>query len=74
MVRSTLPPTPDAQPVVVMQAADTWKKAAEGLGKVAEQFYGSGAKWEKVYEANRDTLKNPNYIFVGQKLSIPADG
>ena len=28
----------NAQPVVVMQAADTWKAAAEGLGKVAEQI------------------------------------
>ena len=28
----------NAQPVVIMQAADTWKAAAEGLGKVAEQI------------------------------------
>ena len=28
----------DAQPVVVLQAADTWRKAAEGLGQVAEQI------------------------------------
>ncbi len=26
----------NAQPVVIMQAADTWKKAADGLGKVAD--------------------------------------
>ena len=49
-------------------------KSGDTLSKIAEQFYGNGAKWEKVYEANRDTLKNPNYIFIGMKLNIPADG
>jgi len=43
------------------------------LSKLAERFYNSVSKWEKIYEANRDTLKNPNYIFIGQKLTIPAD-
>jgi nucleoid-associated protein YgaU len=30
-------------------------------------------KWPKIYEANRQTLKNPDYVFVGQKLIIPVD-
>ena len=49
-------------------------KGGDTLGRIAEQFYGTGAKWEKVYEANRESVKNPNYIFIGQKLNIPADG
>jgi NitT/TauT family transport system substrate-binding protein len=49
-------------------------KGGDTLSKIAEQFLGNGAKWEKVYEANRDSLKNPNYIYIGQKLNIPADG
>jgi NitT/TauT family transport system substrate-binding protein len=49
-------------------------KGGDTLSKIAEQYYGNGAKWEKVYEANRDSLKNPNYIFVGMKLNIPGDG
>ncbi|MGE5306518.1 MAG: ABC transporter substrate-binding protein [Alphaproteobacteria bacterium] len=48
-------------------------KVGDTLSKLAERFYNSVAKWEKIYEANRDTLKNPNYIFIGQKLTIPAD-
>jgi len=55
-------------------AQDYIVKSGDTLSKIAEQFYSNGAKWEKLYEANRDTLKNPNYIFVGQKLSIPTDG
>ena len=48
-------------------------KGGDTLSKLAERFYNSVSKWEKIYEANRDTLKNPNYIFIGQKLTIPAD-
>jgi len=48
-------------------------KAGDTLSKLAEQFYGSHGKWEKLYQANREALKNPNYIYVGMKLMIPAD-
>jgi len=29
---------------------------------------------EKIYEANKDVLKNPNYIYIGTKLTIPGRG
>jgi len=48
-------------------------KAGDTLSKLAERFYNSMSKWQKIYEANRDTLKNPNYIYIGQKLMIPLD-
>jgi len=48
-------------------------KLGDTLSKLAERFYNSTSKWEKIYEANRDTVKNPHYIYVGQKLMIPAD-
>ena len=48
-------------------------KAGDTLSKLAERFYNSMSKWERIYEANKDTLKNPNYIYIGQKLLIPAD-
>jgi NitT/TauT family transport system substrate-binding protein len=46
-------------------------KPGDTLARIAEQFYASGLKWEKIYEANKDQVKNPNYIFVGMKLTIP---
>ena len=49
-------------------------KGGDTLGRIAEQLLGSGAKWGKIYEANRESVKNPDYIFIGQKLNIPADG
>ena len=48
-------------------------KPGDTLARIAEQFYSSGNKWEKIYEANKEQVKNPNYIFVGMKLTIPPD-
>ena len=48
-------------------------KGGDTLSKIAAQYYSSAGKWEKIYEANKETLKNPNYIYVGMKLAIPAD-
>jgi nucleoid-associated protein YgaU len=48
-------------------------KPGDTLARLAEQFYSSASKWEKIYEANKEQVKNPNYIFVGMKLTIPPD-
>ena len=48
-------------------------KAGDTLSKLAGHFYNSTYKWERIYEANRDSVKNPHYIYIGQKLMIPAD-
>ena len=50
----------------VVQLGDT-------LSKLSKRYYNSFNKWDKIFEANRDTLKNPNYIYVGMKLTIPPD-
>jgi nucleoid-associated protein YgaU len=49
-------------------------KPGDTLARLADQFYSAPHKWEKIYEANKDQVKNPNYIYVGMKLNIPADG
>jgi NitT/TauT family transport system substrate-binding protein len=48
-------------------------KGGDTLSKIALQFYNSMHKWEKIYEANRDQVKNPHYIYIGMKLIIPPD-
>lgn len=42
------------------------------LEKIAKQFYGSTKQWPRLYKANRETLKNPNRVYPGQRLMIPA--
>lgn len=41
------------------------------LKKIAKQTYGDEGKWEIIYEANKEQIKNPNLIYVGQVLTIP---
>lgn len=46
-------------------------KSGDCLWKIAKQFYGSGAQYTKIYNANTDKIKNPNLIYAGQVLTIP---
>jgi NitT/TauT family transport system substrate-binding protein len=57
-------PLDDAREYIV-QAGDT-------LSGLALRYYGDLYRWNKIYEANRATMNNPNYIYVGQKIFIPA--
>ena len=41
------------------------------LWRIAEKFYNNSNLWPKIFEANRDVIKNPNRIFPGQILKIP---
>lgn len=43
----------------------------ETLYSLARQYYGDHHRWKEIYEANRSRLRNPNQIFVGQRLAIP---
>jgi NitT/TauT family transport system substrate-binding protein len=42
------------------------------LSYLALRHYGDPFKWEKIYEANKETMKNPHYIYVGQRIIIPS--
>jgi len=46
-------------------------KKGDTLWKIAENYYGDGNLYKKIFEANKDILKDPNLIQVGQKLRIP---
>ncbi len=54
----------DAAQYHVVEKGDT-------LWKIAESIYGDGSLYKKIFEANKDILKNPDQINVGQKLRIP---
>jgi nucleoid-associated protein YgaU len=49
-------------------------KSGDSLSKIAKQHYGNGNEWKRIFDANTDVLKDPNKIFPGQKLKIPAKG
>ena len=45
--------------------------SGDSLSKIAQREYGVASQWNRIYEANRDILKDPNKIYPGQKLRIP---
>lgn len=41
------------------------------LWKIAQQHYGKGSDYAKIYNANNDQISNPNLIYPGQVIYIP---
>lgn len=46
-------------------------KSGDCLWNIAKKFYGNGAQYTKIYNANKGKIKNPNLIYPGQVLTIP---
>ena len=46
-------------------------KAGDTLSKIANEHYGDPNQYNKIFEANRDKLTDPNKIRPGQVLVIP---
>ena len=44
----------------------------DSLSKIAKRVYGKASLWPKIYEANRDNIKDPDLIYPGQVLRLPA--
>ena len=43
------------------------------LQKIAKKFYGAYSKWPKIYEANKDKIKSPDFLPQGIVITIPAE-
>ena len=48
-------------------------KSGDNLSKISKQFYGDSSEYMRIFYANRDKLRDPDMIQVGQKLVIPPD-
>jgi nucleoid-associated protein YgaU len=46
-------------------------QSGESLSKIAKQYYDNAGKYNAIFEANRDILKDPDLIHPGQELVIP---
>jgi nucleoid-associated protein YgaU len=47
-------------------------QAGDTLSKIAKREYGDANAWKRIYDANKDILKDPDKIYPGQTLKIPA--
>lgn len=50
----------------VIQRGDT-------LSGLAKKYYGNAMDYPRIFEANREVIKDADKIYVGQKIRIPLD-
>jgi nucleoid-associated protein YgaU len=67
---STAPP-PKVAPPPVSEPRIYTVVAGDSLSKIAKREYGKASLWPRIFEANKDQIKNPDLIHPGQKLRIP---
>jgi nucleoid-associated protein YgaU len=48
-------------------------KSGDTLSAIAQKFYGKGSAYPRIFEANREVIKNSDLIYPGQKIRIPLD-
>ena len=48
-------------------------KSGDTLSGIAAKYYGKGSLYPRIFEANREVIKNPDLIYPGQKIRIPLD-
>jgi LysM repeat protein len=64
------PPTPSAKQTPQFQLYTV--KPGDTLSKISQQFYGNAREYMRIFNANKDKLKDPDKVNVGQELKIPA--
>jgi cell division protein FtsL len=54
----------------------TWARDRDCLWNIAKKpkIYDNAFLWPKIWQGNRDQIKNPDVIYKGQKLKIPEKG
>ena len=63
-VEATAALQPNDVEYYVIESGDT-------LSKIAKKYYGNANAYPKIFEANKEVIKNPDLIFPGQKIRIP---
>jgi nucleoid-associated protein YgaU len=49
-------------------------KPGDTLSKIARSAYDNASDYMRIFEANKDVLKDPNVIHPGQRLKLPNKG
>ena len=48
-------------------------RPGDTLSTIAQRFYGNPADWTGLWHVNSSVIRNPNSIYAGEVLKIPAD-
>ncbi len=69
--RVEFPFTREAVPERALAAGSVMVQPGNSLWRFARQAYGAGMRYTVIYQANRETIRDPRLIYPGQVLSIP---
>ena len=47
-------------------------QSGDTLSKIAKEYYGDANAYNKIFEANREVIGDPDKIYPGQQIRIPA--
>ena len=47
-------------------------QSGDSLWRIASRELGSGTRWSEIYDLNRDVISDPDRIYIGQELQMPA--
>lgn len=62
-------PTESSEP----QTGSTYTvQPGDCLWSISQRFYGTGTRWNVIYETNKSIIRKPDFIQIGQILEIPA--
>ena len=62
-------PTESSEP----QTGSTYTvQPGDCLWSISQRFYGTGTRWNVIYETNKSIIRKPGFIQIGQILEIPA--
>ena len=69
---SSTAPSPSGAAPQASSAPRTYVvQSGDSLSKISKKFYGDANSWKRIFEANKDVVKNPDLIQPGWKLRIP---
>ena len=64
-------PAAQAAPTGPTSASEYTIMKDDTLQKISKKFYDTYGKWQKIYEANKDKISNPNRLKTGVTITIP---
>jgi nucleoid-associated protein YgaU len=75
-LKKTIQTTLEAGMAGTTYTVGTWARDRDCLWNIAKKpkIYDNAFLWPKIWQGNRDQIKNPDLIYRGQKLQIPVKG